>query len=345
MGKFQRNLKIYKWWNCQVPVMSIAVYYQLICAEATPNLGRALITMLLYLVTIIGVAGYGQLMNDLCDREQDERTGTHNLLVGKNKSQIAFRFFLILAVGFAPWIWLPGSSLIYALVCLEVVLLTVYSVPPIRLKTRGILGVLVDASYAYSIPVLVSMLVFGRLCSVTIPFQSLLLIFVWATAEGIFGISNHQLQDEKRDREDKIDTFVTRFGWEPTFRLISRWLLPLQVTLFLALIFYIGVRVPLVIIGYVVYVVWMLYRKQTFGIWRTMDLRRLPEKDRVFFIDVILIFQFYIQWLPLLLLMALAWRTPIYTIWLFLHLWLFQNGFTALVKWELPEMRRMRQWI
>lgn len=343
MGKFQHHLKIYKWWNCQVPLMCIAVYYQLIRSNPMPNLGKALITMGLYLVTTIGIAGYGQLMNDLCDREQDRRTGAHNLMSGKNGKQIAIQFFGILMIAGLPWLWLPSSPPIFALVGLELVLLTLYSVPPFRLKNRGVLGVLADASYAYSIPILVSTLVFGRIGNVPVPPVLFCVLFAWSFCEGLYSILNHQLQDEERDRMDNIKTFVTRFGWERAFRIMSRVLLPLELICFLMLLVYMVGRAPLVPIGYVLFVAWMFYRRHNFAIWQTAQFRRMPELDRVFFVNAILLFRFYIEWCPLLLLLTLVWHSPIYILWLFLHLYLFKNGVTALLTWDLPEMYRMRR--
>lgn len=345
MNKFQRHLKLYKWWNAQVPFMCIAVYYQLICSNPTPNLAKAFLTMLLYLITTIGIAGYGHIMNDLFDREQDARTGSHNLTLGKSIVQIVLLFAVVLVIACLPWMWLPSSPLIFALVGLEFLLLTFYPVPPVRLKNRGVLGAIADASYAYTIPILVSTLVFGRLGGVAVPSGILWLIFAWSFCEGLCGILNHQLQDEKRDRADNIETFVTRFGWDYTFKLISNVLVPIEIVLFVLVLIVVGSIAPIVPVGYILYLAWMFHRTRNFGIWQTADIRRIPALDRLFFIGSTLLLRFYVEWLPVLLLVTLAWRAPIYIVWLLLHLWLFQNGITTLWKWDLPEMRRMRRFV
>src|SRR5262249_9418421 len=88
---------------------------------------------------------------------------------------------------------------------------TIYSLPIIRLKERGILGVLCDAAGSHITPTLLALAVFGSASPVTSssPMAFPLVVSVWACALGIKGILYHQVADRENDVQAAVTTFAT----------------------------------------------------------------------------------------------------------------------------------------
>jgi 4-hydroxybenzoate polyprenyltransferase len=344
LNRFKGHLKIYKWWNSHLVLMLVVIYHQLLLAKQTPPPGRFLATLALFLTASIGIAGFGQILNDAFDVEQDMRSGSDNLVARRSRKQIALKFGIVLLMALLPWLWLPCSPLILMLVGAEFALFCAYSIPPIRLKNRGLLGPAADALYAYPIPMGVSLLAFGQLGRVTLSPWMLAIVMAWSFTYGLHQIVIHQLRDAERDQLEGIQTFVTRSGWQPAFRFMVRLLLPLEMATFAVFLAAISVAAPLAPIGFVCFTAWMLYRWQILGIQPIINPWRLTQMDRWFVCNLTIMYRFNTEWLPLLILSDLIWRAPIYGLVLLLHLFLFQNGLASLLRFDLPEIRRLRRF-
>ena len=212
-------LKAHRWWDAKLLPLLAVIYDQLARATQPVSLGRATLSLTLFLAASVGIAGCAYLLNDFTDRAQDHRNGVANLANGKSGAFLAASAALLLALAWLPWLWLPVGRLAWVLLALEFALFGAYSITPWRLKERGAWGLAADSLYACVIPLLVAWLVFARLGATPAPCWYGVTLGIWGLATGLRGILSHQLDDSARDQKAGVQTYVVRRGWERAPRL------------------------------------------------------------------------------------------------------------------------------
>ncbi len=214
------------------------IYYTIFITGVNPV--KSIPLLILATITAIGIAGFGYFLNDLTDLEEDLSIGKQNMLSNVKKSQrryIGFGF-LILALG--PWIWLPFDIKSIFILGVELLLFAMYSLPPIRLKERGLLGVISDALYAHTIPCLLAMYTFSGLKGIpNINMFHVFLFGIWLTLSGIRNIISHQIDDLLNDTKTNTQTFLVRFQKKKNLIKISLW-----VVIAFEVILFCGILIP-----------------------------------------------------------------------------------------------------
>ena len=345
MSKFKGIFKAYKWWDSKVSVMAVLVYYQLSLTKQIPPLGQTLLTMGLFLVATIGIAAFGHLLNDYFDIEQDQQGGVSNMVANQKLASVFARFALVLCLSWLPWFWLPISNLILALVAFEFVLFILYSIPPIRLKERGFFGTATDALYGYTIPLLVSSLVFAQFSGLVMPIWFGILLTVWTFLLGLRHIITHQLEDVTNDQIAGVNTYVIFRGWQSSFLFLSNFLLPLEMGAFLLFLLAMGIQLWIIPVGFILFAAWVLFKQSYMGIWGEGNPMRLPSIDKLFLLNTSIMSRFQTHWLPLLILATIIPRSPIYLVLAILHLMLFENGLKALRNDEFRMLLKLQRTI
>ena len=336
-------LRAHRWWDTQLPVMMAPVYHVLAEGEPAPAVTTTLGTLLLFLVASVGIAGFGHLFNDLFDVEQDVESGAANLVAGRRPLRLAATFAVVLLLAWVPWLWLPTTPAVWALLGLEFALFILYSMPGVRLKERGILGPIADALYSWTISTAVALLVFARLGAVSVPAWASALLAAWAFVLGLRHILTHQIEDAGRDQAAGMTTFVTRHGWLPTFQILERILLPAEGLLFLAILLVIGIDAPIVPVGFLLWTALVVARERDRAVAWPAAAESAPAIHRLFFFNITLLQRFYTLWFPLLTLVLLVIRHPAYLGLAILHLLLFENGLAVFFRTDLPDLlRRLR---
>ncbi|HLP50936.1 MAG TPA: hypothetical protein VK154_08630 [Chitinophagales bacterium] len=155
---------------------------------------------LLSLATISGFASTGYLLNDFFDREKDFKAGKENFLLGKPAWLILLLFIVSISLLFLPWIKLPFDRFSLALIVAEVLLLLAYSLPPIRLKERGMAGIITDSLYAHTVPVVLACYTFSLAAGYGLVVLPVILLVVWQSAMGVRNILIHQADDMELDK-------------------------------------------------------------------------------------------------------------------------------------------------
>ena len=118
-----------------------------------------------------------------------------------------------------------------ALFGINFLLPTIYSVPPLRLKERGVLGILADAGGVHAVPTAIMARVAvsdvnGADMAVTIFVTAAVACALFA---GLRGIIIHQADDCDADRLAGVVTFVGTIGIDRSRQLVLRCLLPCEV--------------------------------------------------------------------------------------------------------------------
>jgi 4-hydroxybenzoate polyprenyltransferase len=297
---------------------------------------RGLILILTFLVSFAGVAGFGHVMNDLFDLEVDRAAAKPNAMQNKTVSQTLWILLALLATAWLPWLILPASKWNLALVTLQLLLLTAYAAPPLRLKTRPVPGIIADALYAYTVPALITWTTFQPLGVEPRPRQILLVVLVlWSFSAGLRGILNHQCLDADSDASSGLRTFATRYGRDRTLGLLVRIVLPAEVMCFVAVVLAFATEVPVLIAGGIIFIGWTLFqlayiRGESLGLPWNLSSQRVVE-----LYGYELLGEFYANWYPLFMLAALSLRAPAYLILAAAHLAFFQNGLVNFFRYDL----------
>jgi 4-hydroxybenzoate polyprenyltransferase len=186
----------------------VAVFYATAVLRHTSILSLWLAALTLFLSIVPGAA-YVSVINDLTDRVDDRLAGKPNRAEGQSRRTIALVLVASIGAGVIfAWTWRHDNFLLTCYLGAWLAF-SLYSLPPFRLKVRGLLGVLCDASGAHLFPTLVgALLAFDGRAPDRV---WLACVAIWALAYGLRGILWHQLTDIDNDRAANVRTFVQRY--------------------------------------------------------------------------------------------------------------------------------------
>lgn len=153
----------------------------------------------------IGV--YGYVLNDIFDVQADESVGKYNIVSHWNK----YQKWGVLVFSASTGVSILATHNIKTLPFLiaQLIVLFMYSVPIIRLKERGMLGILADAFYAYINPLLIMFTVLGQFAE-KFDFVTLFLLLFYCLI-GLKNIFQHQAEDALNDSYTGIKTFGSKY--------------------------------------------------------------------------------------------------------------------------------------
>lgn len=303
-----------EWWGYKLSPL-LATAYATACLTGVA-LWPLLPRLLLLLLALTVGAVYVSVVNDWTDLHDDLAAGKTNRLIGKSGTFVGMVLLTCVGagLGFGVYFWFISSvgSLLYLGAWLAY---SLYSLPPVRLKTRGLAGVLADAAGAHVFPQLLVVSLVSQWAEKAVPAGWWISVGVWALACGIRNIFWHQLSDAAADSRAGVDTFVHRRGERLTQRL-GRWIaFPLEVLAFVTLLSLLGRVMPLVFL--------LLYgglEACRWRIWRFIPYILEPSQR-------IVLNEYYALFFPLSLLLLQTMRYPSDGLVLVLHLLLFgQHG-------------------
>jgi 1,4-dihydroxy-2-naphthoate octaprenyltransferase len=279
----------------------------------------------LSIVTISGFASFGYWMNDYFDQDKDRLAGKKNFLLGKPTSlKVILALIPILLIAL-PWIYLPRNSAILALIAIELMLFLLYSCPPIRLKERGLVGIVVDAAYAHGVPAILAAATFALASTFEIPYPLFGLIFLWQIICGIRNILIHQIEDKESDILTRTETYTTSIETATGIKTIKVLIL-IEATCAIVLF-------SLLTLTYYpfIYCLIVLMVLLCFGIFRYFgsDSDLLPHLSIRYFPNAI-----YEKWLPVVCLILLTRTNYWFAIFLILHILVFDLGYYKNTAWH-----------
>src|SRR5262249_10037133 len=147
--------------------------------------------------------------NELTDRADDTAAGKRNRAADKPGSVAAL---LVVAVGAGftfAWLWRDDTRLLTCYLAIWLAF-ALYSIPPFRLKKRGLPGVLWCAAGEQMFPALTAVFIACRGAQRPVSGVWVTSVPVWALAFGLRGIVWHQLTDLENDRRACVQTFAAR---------------------------------------------------------------------------------------------------------------------------------------
>ncbi len=208
------------WKGSFVPFVMGFVYLWLFMFQLKPTKQTGYLC-LFSLLTTIGFASFGYLINEFFDQDEDKKAGKLNRFetIGVGLSSILFITSILLT--FLPWIYLPSNKWSWVLICFEIGSFLLYSIPPFRLKRFPLISCVFDASYAYLIPIVLSMYTFSIYAEKSLFKSHLIWLAIPAFFIGFRNIILHQIKDVIGDFHAQRKTLPMLFGKHELFNLLS----------------------------------------------------------------------------------------------------------------------------
>ncbi|MEO7794253.1 MAG: UbiA family prenyltransferase [Thermoanaerobaculia bacterium] len=326
-------LRLPDWWHYKLPPL-LGVAYLMLAGSPTAAAwagtpvapGVAAMALGLFLASAFATAAWGHLVNDLADREADRRAGRSSPLAELRAPARTALLVLFFAAAIVPWLFLPSAPLAWGALAAELLLLAVYSLPPLRLKERGFAGVLADALYGHALPMTITVGLFPALRGASAIAGLLAAALVgWKFAQGLCGALVSQIRDRRADLRAGTLTFVRTRGALGAQRLVRFALLPAQFVLFVAALALLAPRAPFLLPAYALFLALRLFQ-----------IHRLHGHGRNFYRigypGYALLNDFHERWLPLVALVALVAADRRYLVLVVAHLLLFRNGLGELAR-------------
>ncbi len=211
---------------------------------------HGLLLVLCSLTTTAGFAALGYLINELFDIKDDLRAGKANKLAMLPIPHIVLLFFVALLLTFLPWVYLPFDKVSVALIVSEISAFLLYSLPFPRFKKVPGVSNLLDAAYAYLLPLILSFYTF-RLEANSMAETDFILIGLLSAMVFWVGIRNiiiHQVDDVFRDKLSGIYTLPMFIGVGKTNGLIA-------------------ICIGLEVVFTLMWILWMTFNNSVFYLW------------------------------------------------------------------------------
>lgn len=287
-----------EWWGHKLA--SILCGFLLTLALLGEGVAPHWLALLTVLGSLIPGAAYVSIVNDVTDIAADAAAAKPNRMADRTSLQRAGAISLSLAGGLVfVWIWRHQEVL---LACYGAAWLsfTLYSVPPIRLKCRGLAGVVADGAGAQLFPTLTAVLAAYAAAGVAPDPLWLCAMSAWALAYGLRGNLSHQLRDRDADLRARSNTFAARRSRAATERVTAMAVFPIEAA---------GLAVVLALLGWILPIVALgLYAVLAARRARRWSVRPALTAGRP--LDQIVMHEYYDVFLPVALLAGTAARHP-----------------------------------
>jgi len=327
-AKAVKALRALLWWNHLAPPVLAVCYFFL-----WQN-GIVFIPFLsilgLFLLSFAGSAAFGYWVNDWMDISADRLAGKPNAVAHMKPRQRIGVTFILQALGWLPWLYLPATYQTLGLLVALYAALLVYAVPPYRFKDRAVLGIACDLCYGHLIPVFIALAAFSQLLGAKVAHagQLLWIIAIILSLKGMRNILEHQIKDRKNDALAGIYTFIQQTGALRSAAILSYILLPLEAIGLVVLCLIFGSALLWSLLLFFAIYAWLLFR---WGYFKGSPKRWL---FRLWYVPN----DFYEAWLPITLLILAAIQQPLNGLLLLAHLIIFP-GTLQVPLWLLKELR------
>jgi 4-hydroxybenzoate polyprenyltransferase len=318
--EISRTVRAGEWWEFKLSPLFATIY-------ATAFLLKISILslwplLLLALAALVPGAAYVSVINDLTDLKDDVASGKANRLVGRSGAFITATLACCILPGIAVAIYWRGDPLLLSLYLAAWAAFTLYSVPPVRLKKRGVFGLLADASGAHLFPTLLVVGLVYRWSGEPVNLVWFVAAAAWSLSLGLRGNLWHQLGDMHNDERAGLHTFARRHKITLLHRLGNFVIFPCEAAAFAVMLVRGGSRTAFVFLCLYALLEWSRRAK-----WK-MSLIVVVPKDR----SSILMLEYYEVFYPLALLVSSSIRYPRDAFIVAAHLLLFPRRATQCLK-------------
>ena len=310
-GFFTRVTQVVRgqdWWFYKIPPLLAIGYASIVLFPSPP--GPAIIALFGVVLAICTIACFGYIINDLFDIAQDRRSGKPNTMAARSTAaRIAFAVlpvaaaFLLIRLG-------VGGPAAPVLLAANFLLPALYSIPPVRLKERGLLGAMADAGAAHLIP---TALVVTSVTPASQQNGFLFWMFLasacgWAFFSGLRGIVVHQVADAAADASAGVRTFGSRLGASRARAMTFRLLVPFEVTALIAFLWILLPRAPVIGVVVLAYAALEMLKMRSKWVLPLFERQGVSTEPYLPLLNN----EFYEMWLPIGLVLQLTITDPRY---------------------------------
>lgn len=318
--KLLKVIRSVEWWEYKLPPL-LAIGYAT-AVKADHVFLKSMPHLLFILVSLIIGAIYVSIINDITDLDDDFASGKSNRIASiKPSIRWVFPTACLLAGSICCYLLSPDWLSVF-LYIIPWISFSLYSFRPFRLKNRGILGVLADASGSHIFTSLLMISSISFFTKQSVDWLWFASTGIWAFCYGIRGILWHQFHDRLNDIKAGVKTFVVKI--EPkTFKGNENILFIIELMAITVMLYCIQQLIPFVFL--LVYFI--------LALTRTYKLRYTPviviaPQDKFYHIVMA---DYYQIFFPISLLCSAILNEPLALLILITHLILFpKKTITAL---------------
>jgi hypothetical protein len=220
------------WWFNKVP-LTVTLCMLLLDGRGLTTQGIEFLVLSVLIVCSVG--NYGYALNDLFDLNEDRALGRSNAVAQFGRRHV---IAIVLVSGVLSLLLavLAGGVRGLALTAAALALPACYSIPPVRLKDRGMLGAAADTAAAHVYPAMLALVAADHLHLRAVSELLFGCTLVWSTTVGLRGILSHQLYTADLDERVGVGTVVRARGRVVVERAVVMTLLPIEAGSFLAVV-------------------------------------------------------------------------------------------------------------
>lgn len=319
--KFLNIIRSSEWWEYKIPPF-LALGYATTLMAGVPFFDVGIWFVFLLLCVALGGI-FVSVINDITDLEEDIASGKQNRMAAvPEKLRWAIPIICILIGFLFIYIFYPDqlSILLFIMPCVAFCL---YSFEPIRLKRRGILGVLADACGSHVFTSLLIVSSTSYFIGKPIDYLWFSSIGLWAVIYGMRGILWHQFFDRNNDLKINLNTYATNVD-PASFKVKEKFLILIELSLLIFILVQIGNLLPFIFLGLYMSVVYIRYRGLGYKVCIVLSPEGKPFQ--------LIMLDYYQVFLPVSLIIASIFTYPADIIVLILHLVLFPNSIVKIFK-------------
>lgn len=180
---------------------------------------------------------YGFLINDFFDMPYDIAADKLKKIQELPKNKFVKIIIIVIFISVLHILYLREIGYVITYI-ISFILATLYSAPPIRFKSRGFSGIVVNGLIEKMLPVLAVFAYFNHFGADTIIF--LAASFFIHLSE----IITHQIHDYESDLKTKVYTFVVDIGIDKAVKIFKNFIAPITASLMILLSLHIIIKIP-----------------------------------------------------------------------------------------------------
>lgn len=312
-----------EWWEYKI-VPLLAISYAFI-HMAQFKFATIYYDLIFPLIAIVVGAVYVSVVNDMTDINEDFVAGKRNRM---GSVPVFFRIIIIggcLIGGVICGFMIYPDMLSLFFYLMAWIAFSLYSIPPFRLKKRGVWGILCDAMGAHLFPTMFIVTYLSALHGSTWSMWWYFEVGIWSFAYGLRGILWHQFFDRDNDLKSKTTTFATTIDPD-RFKNQELLIFTVEVVAFGAI--FIKTLSFWTVSALLVYILLVFIRTYVFKYQNSLIITPLDCPHQILLND------FYLVFFPLSLLLTSATTQPGVWVVLCCHLVLFPRK-TILVLYDI----------
>jgi len=300
-----------EWWEYKFPPV-LAVGYMVIVNSGHTFISLSFVLVILLLSLITGAA-YVSMLNDATDITDDEVAGKKNRMARFSNFKKSCLVAIPLLSGLCFTIYYASDILTMLLYFSSYLCFTLYSLPPVRLKKRGVSGIFADAAGSQLFPTLcVAAFLFFK-TQQPVNYYLIICIGAWSMCFGLRGILWHQFHDLEKDLLSGTKTIVQSLN-KKEIHITGTVLIYIEFLTFAILLFTFKLLLPAIML-----LIYFLYLAGLYKKWKVRTILIRPTQDayRIFMNE------YYQVFLPLSILVSVVLKQPSMLVILCVHILLF----------------------